>query len=157
GVPHALTFVGASGDVTPDPLEVEAYSNDTSISAAGALQITATASQAISAVVIAAAAAIAVGGNVGVGIAGSGVWAENVIRAHVKALVDGDGSHGTSATSTPGRALDTSKITALAGAASVALAFAGEGAAVAVSIGVSLARHTIAHEVEAAIRNHHGT
>ena len=79
------------------------------------------------------------------------MWAENVIRAHVKALVDGDGSNGISATSILVRALDTSKITALAGAASVALAFAGEGAAVAVSIGVSLARNTIANEVEAAI------
>ncbi|MFL5755287.1 MAG: hypothetical protein ACJ77N_03225, partial [Chloroflexota bacterium] len=156
GISVARNFIGASSDGTPDPLEVKAYSNNTSISAGGALQITATASQAISAVVIAAAAAIAVGGNVGVGIAGSGVWAENVIRAHVKALVDGDGANGISATSILVRALDTSKITALAGAASVALAFAGEGAAIAVSIGVSLARNTIANQVEAAILNADG-
>jgi hypothetical protein len=69
--------------------------------------------------------AIAAAGNVAVGVAGSGVWAENAIRAHVKALIDGDGSNGISATSILVKALDTSKITAIAGAAAVALAFAG--------------------------------
>ena len=106
--------------------------------------------QAIVAVVIAATAAIAAGGSAGIGVAGSGVWAENVIRVDTKAIVDGDGALGLSGTTISVTATDSSKINALAGAAAIAAAFSG-GASVAVSIGVSLAKNTIANVVEAAI------
>ena len=153
GISVARNFIGAGLDGTPDPLEVHAYTEDTSISSAGDLTITATATQTISALVFAGAAAIAAGANAGVGVAGSGVWAENVIRADVEAAIDGDGANGISAPSITVKALDTSTITAVAGAAALAAAFAGVGAAVAVSIGVSLARNVIANRVEAKIVN----
>ena len=156
GISVARNFIGAGLDGTADPLEIKAYTTNSSISSGGALTITATASQAISAMVFAGAAAIAVGANAGVGVAGSGVFAENVIRAHVKAEINGDGANGISATSILVKATDQSKITAVAGAAALAAAFAGVGAAVAVSIGVSLARNTIANQVEAKIVNANG-
>src|SRR5207247_9523068 len=80
---------------------------------------------------IAASVGMAVGGDAGVGFAGAGVWAENVIRVHVKAIVDGDGANGISGAAvgvSPAlavEALDTSRINAVAGAAAVAFAFAG--------------------------------
>ena len=154
GISVARNFIGAGLDGTPDPLEVHAYIEDSSISAGGALTITATAAQAISALVFAGAAAIARRRRAPVSAwPASGVWAENVIRADVKAAVDGDGANGISASSITVQALDTSTITAFAGAAALAAAFAGVGAAVAVSIGVSLARNVIANRVEAKIVN----
>ena len=75
--------------------------------------------------------------------------------ADVKAYVDGDGTNGISATSITLKALDTSTITAIAGAASVAAAFAGTVGA-SLSIAVSLARNQIGSQVEAAFKNADG-
>ena len=152
GISVARNFIGADLVGAPAPLEVRAFSTDTSIAADGDLTLSATATQSITSLVIAAAAAIAAGGSAGIGVAGSGVFAENIIRAHMKAVIDGDGPSGISARAITVSADDRSRITSLAGAVSVAAAFAG-GAAVAVAVGVSLARNVIDNEVEAAILN----
>ncbi len=119
GVSIARNFIGADLEGNADPLEVRAFSYETSIDAKGALTVEATAAQTISAVVIAAAVAIVAGGSAGVGFAGSGVWAENAIRAHLKAVIEGDGADGIRAASVRVRAIDSSNITSLAGAASM--------------------------------------
>ena len=75
-----------------DPAQVEAYIKNTSILGSAFLHVKATGSQTIDALVIAVAAGIGGGlSSVGVGIAGAGTYAENVILATVKAYVDGTG------------------------------------------------------------------
>ena len=96
--------------------------------------------------------AIAGGGSNALGLSGSGVSTENKIATLIKAYVDGDGATGIHASAVTLSAQDTSTIIRNAGAASLAGSFAGTGA-VSLSIGVALARNTIANEVEAAIKN----
>ena len=119
----------------------------------GDLSLTSLASQTINSVVIAGSAAVGLGGAVGVGVSGSGVWAENKIGVDVKSYIDGDGDSGTVdilADSVTLTADDTSNIKALAGAVSLAGSVGGV-VGVSFSIGVSLARNTITSDVEAYI------
>ena len=155
GISIARNLIGSKQDGTSAPVQVGAYVERSSIAAGGALTQTATAGQTINAVVLAGSVAVGAGGTAGVGVSGSGVFAENRIAAHVKATIDGDGAGGISATGITLKALDTSTITATAGAASVAASFAGT-AAVSVSIGVSLARNEIRNQVDAALQNADG-
>ena len=73
------------GDGITAPIEVLAYSENSSILAGGSLTQSATSSQSIFAGVGAGSAAIAVGGTVGVGASGAGVFTENKVSAHIKA------------------------------------------------------------------------
>ena len=151
GAAVARNFIGWKPDGTPAPAEVRAYALDSSLSAAGDLSLTATASQTIGAVVLAGSAAVAAGG-VGVAASGSGVSAENKIGVDVQASIDGDREGGISADRVTLTATDTATISSLAGAASLAASLAGSVGA-SISIGVVLARNTITSEVEASIKN----
>ncbi|HEY3485789.1 MAG TPA: hypothetical protein VGK49_10415, partial [Ilumatobacteraceae bacterium] len=148
GISIARNMIGHTLDGTMSPTEIQAYAIRSSLTASnGPLTATATATHTISAIVISGSVAIAASGTAGVGVAGSGVFAENRIATHVKAFVDGGGIHGASADSITLSAHDTSTISAIAGAAAIAAAFGSVG--VAVSIGVSLAFNSISNEVEA--------
>ena len=134
---------------------VEAYSHNSSISAAGALTLTATAQQSIHAIVIAISVAIS-GGEVAVSLTGAGVSATNSIALGIAAYVDGDTAStlttsGISASAITLTATDTSSIVAIVGAASVAADFGAGGASL--SIAVSLAHNEIANIVDASIAN----
>ena len=155
GLAIAINHIGSKLDGTSTPMEVKAYVKDSSVSAAGALTLTATAGQTISAIVLAGSVAIAASGTVAVGASGAGVYTDNHVTADVKAYVDGDGTNGISATSITVKAVDTSTITAIAGAASVAAAFSGTVGA-SLSIAVSLAFNQIGSQVEAAFKNADG-
>ncbi len=126
---------------------------DSSIDASGALTQTATSSQTINATVIAASVAIAVGAG---GAAGSGAGAstENHVNDQVRAYIDGSGADGITATGVTQTATDSSSITVLTGAASLAgtVGFAG-GLAASIAIGVALAENYISNDVEAFIAN----
>ena len=150
GAAVALNLIGHDIDGTRTPAEVQAYVEDASIDAGGDLTITADAAQAIDAIVLAASVAIAAGG-VGVAASGSGVVADNRIAVLVKAFVDGTNGGGVHAAAITLEARDSSKIFAVAGAATVAFGF-GVLAGVAVSIGVAVAHNEISSEVEASIR-----
>jgi hypothetical protein len=132
--------------------QIQAYSHNSSIHAAGDLAATATSDQTIDALVFAGAAAIAGGGKVGVGVSGAGVYTENNIQTDVKAYIDGDGSTGISVASLSLDATDESDITASAIAASLAAGLGGK-AGIAVSIGISLATNEINNDVAAYIAN----
>lgn len=152
GVAIAKNVIGEALDGTAAPSQVRAYTVRSALVARGALTLRALASHTISALVISASAAVAVGGTAGVAASGAGVWAENLVAAHVAAFIDGSGATGIRARSAELTARDLSTISAIVGAASLAFAFGGTGG-VAVAIGVSLARNTIANEVAASIAN----
>jgi hypothetical protein len=158
GIAVARNFIGWPPDGSDPRGEVQAYIRDSSVLAADDLVLTALASQTINSVVLAGSAAVAAGGTAGVGVSGSGVYAENKIRIDVKAFIDGDGpigggvTEGILADHVTLTALDSSTISALAGAASLAASLGGT-ASVSVSVGVSLAENTISSEVAAYIAN----
>jgi len=106
--------------------------------------------------VIAGAVALAGGGEVGVGVAGAGVYTENKIRTLVTAGIIGDGANaatdGITASSVTLGAHDSSVINAIAGAASLAGSVGGT-AGVSVAIGLSLAFNDISNVVSASIIN----
>jgi hypothetical protein len=152
GVAVARNFIGwEPGNEVATPLEVKSQLIDTSVNAAGAVDLVSQANQRINSIVFAGSAAVAVGGTVGVAASGAGVFSENRVGVDVAALIDGkgDGTTTIDASRVTLSADDSSTIHAFAGAASVAAAFGTVG--VAVSIGVALARNTIDSEVLSAI------
>ena len=156
GVAVARSFVGYTPDGDEPRAEVQAYIENSRVTATGQLTQDALADQGVFSVVVSGSMAIGAAGNVGVGVSGSGVFAENRVGVDVKAYVDGDGldpdDRGITAQGILLSADDTSTIFAFAGAASLAGAFGGT-AGVAVSVGVSLARNTVSNDVEASIQN----
>ena len=142
-------------NVTPVASEVQAYIEDSTIHASGAVTADANADQKIDSIVLAGAVAIAGGGDTGVGVSGAGVYTENRLEKKVKAFIDGgiddDSSDVIDAASVVVTATDSSRIEADAGAASVAAAFGSTS--VAVSIGVAAAYNTITNDVAAFIDN----
>ncbi|TVQ59514.1 MAG: hypothetical protein EA355_00320, partial [Rhodobacteraceae bacterium] len=156
GISIARNFMGKQRDGSNGLSLTEALVANARVQAGGDLTLRATSTQTIDALVVAGSAAIAGGGTAGVGIAGSGVWVENVIFADVKARIEGDRGPGV----TPAIAAETitleadnlSRISTLAGAVAVSAAFGGT-AGVGVSIGVALARNTIGGTLEASIDN----
>lgn len=147
----ANNYIGYDGS-TRQPAEVQAYIQNSSVNAKGALSLTALNTATITAGVGAGSAAVSGGGTAGVAASGSGVGTENRIATLVKAFIDGDGATGIQSTAATLIAKDSSTITADAGAASVAASFGGT-AGVSVSIGVSIAQNLISNEVEASIKN----
>ncbi|MBE9183045.1 hypothetical protein IQ268_31410, partial [Oculatella sp. LEGE 06141] len=148
GVARNLIGYDVNGNYLP--AEVQAYVKNSSINAGKTLIQRAIASQTISSEVLAGSVAIAAG-LVGGSAAGAGASTNNKVASLVKSFIDGDGATGIQAASISLTAEDTSTITAMAGAASVAASFAPAGAALA--IGVALARNEIFNTVESAIRN----
>src|SRR5258706_9508030 len=142
-----MTLIGWTRDGTSATAEIKAYVRGSSIQA-DALRLSATAHETINATVLAGSVAIGGGGGVGIGASGSGVETTNRIASHVKAFIDGDGANGIHAGQISVTALDSSSISADAGAASVAASFGG-GAGVSLSVGVALAYNEIANQVEA--------
>ena len=151
GAAVANNYIGYDGS-TRKPAEVQAYIQNSSVNAKGALSLTALNNATIIAGVGAGSAAVSGGGTAGVAASGSGVGTENRIATLVKAFIDGDGATGIQSTAATLSAKDSSTITADAGAASVAASFGGT-AGVSVSIGVSIAQNLISNEVEASIKN----
>ncbi len=155
GVAVAQNFIGYQTDGTKSAAEVMAYATNSSIHSTNALTIKATSSQSIDTIVLSGSAAIGAAGAVGIAVSGSGVYSENEIGVNTKAYIDGDGSSitpGIQSSAINVTAQDTSQISAVAGAASLAAAFAGS-TAVAVSVGVALAKNRIDSEIAAYIAN----
>src|SRR5258706_919037 len=148
GAALAQNLIGWTGDGVRAPIEVKAYVENSSINPRGDLTATATADGHIDALVVAGSVPGAGGRTAGVAASGSGVDTENRIAAKVQAYIDGDGTLGVHADRITLTALDTSTISATAGAPSVAASFAGT-AGVSVSIGVALAYNEISSEVAA--------
>ncbi|MBF0341678.1 MAG: hypothetical protein HQL95_12055, partial [Magnetococcales bacterium] len=159
GIAVARNLIGQEGfgAVGEDAIAtVRALAEDTSIETAGDVTFTAKASQSIDALVLSGSAAVGAGGSAGVAVSGSGVWAENQIGVRVNAGTMTE----TAAKTRPGSihanivsalADNNSRITAFAGAASIAVALGGS-VGVSVSIGVSLARNVIDGVVMAALQ-----
>ncbi len=123
---------------------------NSSITASGALNVTATSRETIDANVLSGSVAIS-GGAGGIGLSGAGAAALNRSSSLIRAYIDGDGATGIRASSVHLKADDESKITANVGAASLAAGFGGVG--VAFSIGVGIGYNEIRNQVEAAIKN----
>ncbi|KPL11372.1 hypothetical protein AMJ85_03690, partial [candidate division BRC1 bacterium SM23_51] len=137
-------------NLTPSAAQVQAFAQDSSMTATGDVTLGANAEQGIDAVVIAGSVAVAGGGKTGVGVSGAGVYTQNKIGTHVKAYIDGDGAGAISAGNIILTAHDASAIEATAVAASIAASFAGK-TGVAVSIGVAIAMNEVSNEVDAYI------
>ncbi|MEZ6090103.1 MAG: hypothetical protein R3C05_19165 [Pirellulaceae bacterium] len=153
GASIARNYIGFDDAGTTDVdkvSEIKAFVEDSSIDATGILSADAIADQTIGSTVFAGSVAIAVGGTGGVAASGAGVSSTNKIGADVKAFISGDGADGIRASGVTLRADDLSTISAFAGAASIAGAVGGTGA-IALSVGVALARNEISNEVEASI------
>ena len=134
---------------------VQALVIDSHVHAGGLLDLRADTRQTIDALVVSGSAAVAGGVTTGVGISGSGVWAENQIGTRVHAGVTTLSALGArpsviEASEVLVMATDHSSIRSFAGAASLAIAFGGDSG-VAVSVGVSLARNIINGSVLASI------
>lgn len=128
---------------------MRAYLFKTSVTATGALTLTATGSQTVDADVLSGSVAVA-GGLVGVGLGGAGSVASNRIAAWIAATIDGGGATiAVRAASVTLTATDTSEITATTGAAALSVGVGLVGAAA--SVGIALARNEIANRVEASI------
>ncbi|MEE8308571.1 MAG: hypothetical protein V3R81_14985, partial [Gammaproteobacteria bacterium] len=138
-------------DIGRSPAEVQAYVVDSSITSGGALTLDAHSVQSINAVVFAGSVAASAAGSTSVSVSGAGAGAENRIATQVRSFIDGSGSTGIRADSISLTADDSSSISVIVGAASVAAAFSG-GTGVAVAIGVAGAFNEISNEVEAFIR-----
>ncbi|MCY7332058.1 MAG: hypothetical protein LH649_05235 [Pseudanabaena sp. CAN_BIN31] len=151
GAAVANNYIGYNGN-TRTPAEVQAYIQNSSLTANGALTLSAIANETINAGVGAGSAAISAGGTAGIAASGSGVDTQNRVATLVKAFIDGDGATGIQSTSATLTAIDTATIKADAGAASIAIALGGTVGA-ALSIGVALANNLISNEVEAGIKN----
>ena len=128
--------------------QVLAYVQDSSVTATGALSLTATSSGQIMSTVIAGSVAVA-GGTVGIGAAGAGVGAQNTVAETVNAYISGTGGSSISAASATLRATDSESIMIVTGAASIAGGFGGGGGAL--TIGVAIAINQITDDVEAYI------
>jgi len=140
-------------NLVSSPVEVQAYIVNSEVDAAGDLTQTAVSDQSIDALVVAGSAAVS-GGGVGVSVSGAGAGAINMITSDVKSFIDYDTAFGSRLTDIDAgsvnlTAQDTSMITAVTGAASVAAAFGGVG--VGVSIGVAGAYNEISNDVSAFI------
>ena len=131
-------------------LQVNAFVEDSSIEAVGALSITAKSEQTINAFELAGSAAIAAGG-VAVGASGAGASSDNRITTDVAAFIDGDRGGGISATNVSITSSDLSHINASVVGVSVAAALGGIGGAI--SIGVSLATNAVDSTVDAYVAN----
>ncbi len=151
GAAVANNYIGYDGD-TRQPVEVQAYIQNSSLITNEDLTLTAFSGGSITAGVGAGSAAVAGGGTTGVAASGSGVVTLNKIATFVKAFINGDGATGIQAKSATLSANDASSIKADAGAASLAIAGGGT-TGVAVSIGVSVASNFISNEIEAFINN----
>ncbi|TVS11137.1 MAG: hypothetical protein EA424_24230, partial [Planctomycetaceae bacterium] len=138
--------------ISPSAAQLLAYLENTSVTAAGDLTVSAMANYNIDAVVLAGSVAIGGGGTTGIAVSGAGVFAQNKILRDTKAFIDGDGPEGISAHAVTVRADDASGISAIAGAASLAGSVAGT-TGVAVSIGLSVALNEISGDVAAYIAN----
>ncbi|MBF0263421.1 MAG: hypothetical protein HQL97_16470, partial [Magnetococcales bacterium] len=158
GIAIARNLIGQEGfgAVGEDAIAtVWAVAEDSSIVTDGDVTFKAKASQSIDALVLSGSAAVGAGGSAGVAVSGSGVWAENQIGVRVRAGTLTE----TAAKTRPGSiqadtvsalADNNSRITAFAGAASIAVALGGT-VGVSVSIGISLARNVIDGVVLAAL------
>jgi len=151
GVSVARNFIGRdlTGNTVADTGAVSAFASDTTMDLSGDLTIHAESAQSIRALTFAGAAAVAAG-QVGVGVAGSGAYAENVIDATTEAYIDGDGT-GISASAVSVSAEDASTIDAYGGSVAVAAGFGMVG--VAVSAGIGIGFNAIGSDVLAEIRN----
>ena len=155
GAAIAFNYIGYDAIATKAPAAVHAYITNSSVDAANDVRISASASQTIGAVTLAGSAALAISGGTGVAVAGSGVLALNLIAADVKAYIDGDKAigggmtEGIRAVDLSLTAQDTSTITALVGAASLAASFGSTG--VSIAVGVSFAHNVITSDVAAYI------
>jgi len=152
GASIARNYIGYDQDGREQGAEVQAYILNSSIAANGDLELRARADERIDAVVLAGSGAVAAGGTAGLAASGAGVSAVNRIANHVRAFVDGDGSSGINARTVSLTANDSSGINALGGAVSIAVSFAGGGAA-SLSVGVALAENSINNLVQVSISN----
>jgi hypothetical protein len=157
GAARARNFIGYRLDGTEAASQSQAYLQDVSVGAARDLQVVSLATQAIDSGVGAGSVAVSASGKNAGGLSGAGVETNNKIRVLSRAFIDGDdpladnaGPQGISARSVTVTADDTSSISARAGAASLAVAAAGNNA-LALSIGVSLARNEVDNDVQASI------
>jgi hypothetical protein len=140
-------------NLSDSPLEVMAYIQDSSINTSGDLYLKSRSEANIEAIVAAGSAAIAMskdGSAVSVG--GAGVYTENKIQTYVKSYISGDGDSGISSDTLSLTAADSSSISSVAAAASVAASFSKD-TGVSVAIGLSIAFNEIDNNVEAFIFN----
>ena len=154
GALFSENLVGYKLDYTKDPAEVQAYLENTSVSAGGALSLNAsTAGMQINSTVVAGSVAVAgsSGGNA-YSLGGSGVYSDNQIALDIESYLL-DIPTPVTAASVSITASDTSSIMATAGAASVAASLSSSGNAAAIAIGVSLATNEIDNVVQAYLAN----
>ena len=140
------------------PLEVQAFIQDSEITAAGKVDVLAASSATIDALVEAAAVGVSASAKKAGGLSGAGVFTENKIATAVRGFIEysdsyaGDAEVVVNGGNLTLSATDASDITADARAASLAAAFSGQKAG-ALSIGLSLAFNTVDNEVAAFIDN----
>ena len=159
GLSVARNVIGFDIASDRSPAEVQAYVEESKVTAIGSLTMDAISKTAIDSVVLAGSAAVAIGGTAGVAVSGAGAISINQIATDVKAYIDGDdelpgtGSIGPiMADNVSINADDDSSIRTVAGAVSVAAAFGGT-TGVAVSVGVAIAVNEIDNDIAAFIED----
>ncbi|MFM8188319.1 MAG: hypothetical protein ACKN85_07560, partial [Pirellula sp.] len=158
GIGVAENFIGWNQEGIRSPAQVRAILSNSHVSVSGTIELDATNASEINALVFAGSAAIAGGGQVGVGVSGAGVGGINKIATDVQALINSDrktdapvNKQGIFASAIHISAVDSAKIDALAGAATVAAAFGNTG--VGVSIGIAVAENFIQNDTLAGLLN----
>ncbi|WP_261842146.1 LEPR-XLL domain-containing protein [Aliamphritea ceti] len=150
GAALAENNIGSSGS----RLTVNAAIEDSAVDSSAAVTLTSTANLTINAGVGAGSLAIAGGSGGGLAGSGSGVNSTNKIYASVNSYVNNvtDPTKQIKASALTLTATNTSKITADAGAASLAAGF-GSGGGLSGTIGVALARNTVDNDTRAYVAN----
>ena len=130
GAVRARNLIGYTLGGNASPAESRAYVMNSTIDASDDLVVTSLSNQIIDVMVGAASVAVSGAGSNALGLSGAGVEARNRVRIFVSAFIDGDGN-GTSgivADTVTVSADDSSGISSKAGAASLAIAAAGNDA-----------------------------
>jgi len=133
-----------------DASQVQAYIMNSNVTAVGDLTIEAVSKGSVDAFTLAGSVAIGAGGTAGIALSGAGVGVENRVRTLVKAFIDG--SNGITANNIHISARDHTRITADAGAASIAGSAAGT-VGISLSVGIAVSFNEVSNVVAAYIAN----
>ncbi|MEJ8562145.1 hypothetical protein QTO30_13540 [Yoonia sp. GPGPB17] len=144
GAAISQNLIGREARGAGDPIGTSAYIKNSDVSASGDVSVDALSEQKINALNVAGSVAIA-GGKIGVAISGSGVYVRNVIDTETSAKIIGDVGLASPAAvdgeNVTVKAQNKSDINVIAATVSVSAAFGK--AAVAVSMGATVAENQI--------------
>ncbi|MCA9171041.1 MAG: hypothetical protein KDB23_25380, partial [Planctomycetales bacterium] len=149
GVGGTIGFSTAINEINNHVL---AHIDNTSVTAASGVTISARETAKIDALTLGGAVGVGAGGAAGVGVAGAGAGSGNTVHNEVKAFVV-NGSVETTSGDFTAAAQDNSSIIANGGGLGIAVGAGTSGAGVGASLGVAFSENNVSNEVQAFAEN----